>query len=259
MKTSIYIATHKKANFPNKSEYIPIQAGAELKDNLGFFRDDVGDNISVKNPSFCELTILYWIWKNDESDIVGLVHYRRYFYEKKYSNTLNNVIGKKKIEKILTKYDMILPRKEYIYKFNLMEQWNHIHNSRDIEICKKIIKEKYPEYLNSFDKVFSKNSFYAFNMFIAKKSVIDDYCKWLFDILFEMEKLIDISSYSDYNKRLFGFISERLFNVWIEKNNHIKIKEMMVLQTDKNNVKQRLLYTTKKYSTCVKNFLEKDS
>lgn len=257
METKIYIATHKNAKFPNKKEYIPIQAGAKLKDNLGFLRDDVGDNISIKNPSFCELTILYWIWKNDKSDITGLVHYRRYFYEKKHINLINDVLDKKKIEKILTNYDMILPRKEYIYKFNLIEQWKQIHNLNDLKICKSIIEEKYPEYLNSFNKVFSRKSFYAYNMFITKKEIINDYCKWLFDILFEMEKLIDITSYNDYNMRVFGFISERLFNVWLEKNKSIKIKEIMVLQTDKNQVKQCLVYLLKKYFIYIKKFLKK--
>ena len=117
---------------------------------------------------------------------------------------------------------------------------------KDIEICNDIIKEKYPDYIKSFDDVFKKHSFYAFNMFIAKKEIINNYCKWLFDILFEVEKRVDISTYDKYNQRLFGFLSERLFNVWLTKNNQIIIKQENVFQTDENLIKQKITYYIKK-------------
>ena len=75
----IYIAAHKKTELPQKDGYIPLQVGAALHDDLGYLKDDVGDNISSKNPNFCELTGLYYIWKNEKADIVGLSHYRRFF------------------------------------------------------------------------------------------------------------------------------------------------------------------------------------
>ena len=81
MNIKIYIAAHKKANLPQKEGYVPIQVGSQLHDDLGYLKDNQGDNISIKNPNYCELTGLYYIWKNTNSDIIGLTHYRRYFFD----------------------------------------------------------------------------------------------------------------------------------------------------------------------------------
>ena len=97
-KTKIYVATHKEAKMPTNSMYIPIRVGAALNENdFKYLRDDTGDNISTKNKNFCELTAIYWIWKNDKSDIVGLTHYRRYFFKKGKSNKLENVLDEQDI------------------------------------------------------------------------------------------------------------------------------------------------------------------
>ena len=71
-------------------------------------------------------------------------------------------------------------------------------------------------------------------MFVMKKQLFDEYCSWLFSILFELEKRIDISGYNQYEARVFGFISERLFNVWLEKQ-QLKVKEVPVVNLEKVN------------------------
>lgn len=228
----IYIATHKKAKLPELKEYIPIQVGADKKESLGYIGDNTGENISSKNPNYCELTATYWIMKNDKSDIVGLSHYRRYFFKNKLSNSYENIIDKEDILNILKKYDIILPEK-YNLRGTVKKQYSKTHNIEDLMKCKEIINKKCPEYSKSFDKVLRKRKIYTYNMFISNKKIFDDYYKWLFDILFEAEKYIDISNYDDYNKRVYGFLSERLFNVWIEKNKrNLKIKEMPVYNTE---------------------------
>lgn len=68
----IYIAAHKEFDVPRLENYVPLQVGAEGKEDLGFLRDNTGDNISVKNPNFCELTGLYWIWKIQTMSTKGL-------------------------------------------------------------------------------------------------------------------------------------------------------------------------------------------
>lgn len=78
----ILIAAHKPYWMPKDPVYLPLHVGAEGKPDLGYTKDNTGDNISAKNPNFCELTGLYWAWKNLDADYLGLVHYRRYFTRK---------------------------------------------------------------------------------------------------------------------------------------------------------------------------------
>ena len=238
-KITIYVATHKKAEFPKEYIYKPIRVGAALNnDDFGYQRDDSGDNISNKNKSFCELTATYWIMKNDKSDIVGLTHYRRYFFKKHKNNKLENVLSEQDIREILKDKDIIVPNSTFIIKHNAEKSWEKTHIKKDYDECRKIIAEKYPDYVETFEQ-FSKSRFlYICNMFIARKEIFDEYYKWLFDILFELEKRTDTSNYDDYNKRLFGFMSERLFNVWLLKHKELKIQKMPVYNTDRRPYNQ---------------------
>lgn len=238
----IYIASHKKVILPSVDGYIPLQVGAALHDDLGYLKDNSGDNISKKNPNYCELTGLYYIWKNEKADIVGLTHYRRYFFKNIFFTKLDDIINKKEIDKILNKYDIILPKKLF-FKKSINEQYKNVHNTDDLEKCGKIIKKKHPEYISSYNKVMKRRYLYGYNMFIMNKSKFDNYMEWLFDILIELESKIDISKYDDYNKRIYGFLSERLFNVWIEKNN-LKIKEIPVYNVEESKNKQIVLKIT---------------
>ena len=74
------VATHKKYEMPKDLMYVPLQVGADGKEKItDYEQDNIGDNISSKNPYFCELTGLYWAWKNLDADYIGLSHYRRHF------------------------------------------------------------------------------------------------------------------------------------------------------------------------------------
>ena len=82
-KIKIIVASHKKYRMPEEDMYVPVQVGAKGRKDIGMLRDDSGDNISEKNPNYCELTGLYWAWKNETYDVLGMVHYRRFFVEEK--------------------------------------------------------------------------------------------------------------------------------------------------------------------------------
>ena len=79
MNVKVIVAAHKPYQMPQDEIYLPVHAGCEGKESIGFQGDNTGDNISLKNPFYCELTCLYWAWKNLGCDFIGLVHYRRYF------------------------------------------------------------------------------------------------------------------------------------------------------------------------------------
>ena len=239
MDIKILVAAHKKYWMPNDDVYLPIHVGREGKTDLGYIGDNTGDNISAKNANYCELTGLYWAWKNLKCDYIGLCHYRRYFTGKNLHT--NNAEKKKAVilhrqdyEKLLREYDVILPVKRNYYIETVRSQYEHAHNKRDLDEAEKIVAELYPEYNEAFEKVMSRKKLHILNMLVMKKTLFDEYCSWLFSILFELEKRIDISSYNLYEARVFGFISERLFNVWLEKQ-QLKVKEMPVINLEKVN------------------------
>ena len=229
---------------PVDNVYLPIHVGREGKADLGYVGDNTGDNISAKNANYCELTGLYWAWKNLKCDYVGLCHYRRYFAGKNlHTNNAEKkkavILNRKDYEKLLQEYDVILPVKRNYYIETVRSQYEHAHNKRDLDEAEKIVSELYPEYSKAFAKVMSRTRLYILNMFVMKKTLFDEYCSWLFTILFELEKRIDISSYNQYEARVFGFISERLFNIWLEKK-QLKIKEVPVVNLEKVNWKRKI-------------------
>jgi hypothetical protein len=241
-KLVILVVAHKKCVIKEKPYYIPLQVGKEGKQSLGFIGDNTGDNISFKNSYYCELTAIYWAWRNINSQYIGLNHYRRFFFNGLNYFFLYNILlrkvdysrfiltGKHAL-KLLHKYDIILPTKRNIGENSVWEQYKKYHNINDLQKAKKIIKLLYPEYMNSFEKVMSGRKIFQFNMFITKREILNRYAQWLFRILFKLEEESDLVNYSSYQQRLFGFIGERLFNIWID-HNRLKVKYLRVLNTE---------------------------
>lgn len=218
----ILVATHKKTWMPESDIYLPIQVGKTFTDELfGYQTDDMGDNISEKNREYCELTALYWAWKNLGADYIGLVHYGRMFSGKKKAfekDPRKCVLQRGELEKLLGKTDVILPKKRRYYIESLYSHYSHTHGEEQLITAKKIISELCPEYEESFDIVMKRKWGYMFNMFIMKKQLFEQYCEWLFPVLEKLEKSIDSTGMTPFEKRYPGRISECLFNVWLEKN-----------------------------------------
>lgn len=221
MKIKILVATHKKYWMPDDLVYMPIQVGAALHPALGYTPDNTGDNISDKNPNYCELTALYWAWKNLDADCIGLIHYRRYFTRKEVHNIekkKEQILMEKEWENILSKYPAVVPDKRNYYIETNRSHYNHAHYTDGLDLAEQIIKEKFPDYLPAFNAIMSRTWAHMFNMFVMRRDLFNDYMAWMLDILFEIEKRIDITGWDTYESRIYGFVSELLLDVWLEKN-----------------------------------------
>lgn len=237
MDIKILIAAHKQYWMPDDPVYLPLHVGAEGKQDLGYTKDNTGDNISAKNPNFCELTGLYWAWKNLDADYIGLVHYRRYFTRKEVHNIekkKTQILTGKDWESILSKYPVVVPDKRNYYIETNRSHYNHAHHSEGLDLAEQIIKEKYPDYLPAFTTVMNRTWAHMFNMFLMRRDLFNRYMSWLFDILFEIEKRVDITDWSVYESRIYGFVSELLLDVWLERN-QVSFKEQNVSFMEKQN------------------------
>jgi hypothetical protein len=221
----ILICTHKACELPGNDVYLPIHAGKALSDiDLGIPGDNTGDNISEKNKTYCELTVLYWAWKNikklyPDLEYIGLCHYRRFFILDKNLNgsTLfqqNSGIIETVIRNIMRKHQIILPNRA-TYPYSLKTQYCINHIKSDFELLKDVVKKKTPHYISSFSRVMSETNKVSWcNMFISNFALFDRYCSWLFSILFDLEKQIDLKARDLFQSRVFGFMAERLLNVF---------------------------------------------
>ena len=162
MNIKIIVAAHKPYDMPQDELYLPIHVGAEGKESFGFTGDNTGENISLKNPYFCELTGLYWAWKNLDCDYLGLAHYRRHFADKKGGGALTLSTA----QRVFETTDIILPQKRNYYIENLYAHYVHTLCREPLDITGEIIKEKHPEYYAEFERLKKRTSAHMFNMYI---------------------------------------------------------------------------------------------
>lgn len=231
----VLIATHREYDMPKDGMYVPVRVGSALaNDDYGYTRDDTGENISTKNPNFCELTALYWGWKNVKADYVGLAHYRRHFSVRGGKNKNARILTEVQAQKLCEKYDVILPKRRRYFIETLYSHYEHTHDAAHLDTTRDIIAVQSPEYLDVYDKVMKRTWAHVFNMCIMRKDLLDAYCSWLYPILFELEKRVDVSTLSSFDARLFGRVSELLLDVWIEQNK-LKYKEIGFVQMGSEN------------------------
>lgn len=222
---TIIIATHKPYKMPADSMYLPVHVGAQGKMDaagqpldLGFVKDNTGDNISSLNPSFCELTGMYWAWKNLDSAYLGLAHYRRHFsLGKRGRDPFDSILRKDELEPLLSHYSVIVPKKRKYYIETLYSHYAHTHYAEQLDKTYQIIGQLYPEYLNAYDRVVNRTYGHMFNMMIMRRDLFGEYCQWLFDILFALKEQLNMPELSFFQGRFYGRISEIIFNVWLEQ------------------------------------------
>lgn len=239
---TIFICAHKEVPLPSHPYFLPIQAGAALHDAIPSYQpDSEGENISLKNPHFCELTCHYWAWKNLKGvDIIGLNHYRRFFdfqrkwpqfsADKRFVETktfLEQDYYFPDLEKLLSKYDIILPVARH-WRVSNTQQYAEYHIAKDWEMLRQIIKERSPQYIPAFEKTMDhSNKSVGYNMFITHWKHFEAYSEWLFDILFEVERRVPPID-DPVQSRIYGYMSERLINVFCE-HHQLRIKHLPLI------------------------------
>lgn len=246
----ILVCAHKKDFIYSNDIYMPIHVGKALSDvDLQIQGDDTGDNISSKNKYYCELTAQYWAWKNLKGiDYIGLAHYRRYlnFKSKTHRLWMNQTIKSCQIpnidfEKELSDCDMIVSQLKTL-PVSIKVDYCKRHISQDLLMLRETIGEVAPEYLKTYDHMTKHtNTMSICNMFVCKWDLFNDYSEWLFRILFATEKKVKISEY-DYQARVFGFMAERLMNVYIQHHKLKVKKHPIILITDEKARHSSLFY-----------------
>ena len=239
----ILVATHNSAFVPENKLLLPIRLGAAMTDDkFDCIGDDTGDNISDKNRSYCELTAIYWAWKNLKADYVGLFHYRRYLsfaaeqdaaHDKAYdtiydgANQIN--LDESVMCNLIEKYDVIAPKLGFA-DGTIREQYQKEHNIANLDDCLEYIEEKYPDVAKFIDFLDQKTG-YFYNMSIMRRDIFDKYCEFLFDVLGHFDKTHDLSGYNTQQFRVDGYLAERLTNIYLhflKSQNQHKFKELQV-------------------------------
>lgn len=242
MDVKIVIAAHKKYWMPNDPMYVPVHVGAEGKPPIGFVGDNTGDNISGKNSMYRELTGMFWGGVNLKYDYFGLAHYRRHFCYKRKGSAKENVLTAAEAEKLLESADIIVPKRRKYYIETLRSHFNNMRLSKDedLEILKNAVIKISPDYAAACDVVFNRTWGHMFNMFIMKEDIFQDYYKWFFAVLAEVENNIDMSSDVHPNRSsIIGYVAEFLLDIYLEAN-HLPYREISTVFLEKQNEMKKI-------------------
>src|SRR5690606_7919765 len=190
--TIMMVAAHKEYEMPSDEGYDPVHVGKELNGKeLGFIGDNEGDNISALNPYYCELTGLYWMWKNTDASFYGLAHYRRYFQPvdgaKVVSVKGEKVASTSSLTGLLSDFDIVLAKPRNYWVETIESHYKNAHHIEDLDKLRSVIADLYPEYVPSLEAVLKGRSISLFNMFVMRGDHFKQYCSWLFSILFALQ------------------------------------------------------------------------
>jgi hypothetical protein len=220
-KTTMFtcvVAFHRPVRLPDDPAYLPVLVG-DSECSGKYIRDNTGKNITEKNPWYSELTALYWAWKNLDAEYLGLAHYRRYFalssFHLSNERKWGGILSAEQAALILGKHSIILPRLRHYY---ITSKYNHFasaHGEAALIAARRVILERYPNYMPAWNTTMARSSGHIFNMFIMRRDILNAYCTWLFDVLFATEDALHKMS-GGVAPRLMGYLGERLLDVWLE-------------------------------------------
>ena len=237
---------------------VPIQGGARLNPPVPGALPDIGPggDISAKNHTYCELTVLYYVWKNLAAEYCGICHYRRFIcfdetvskrylalkqltpkQQKRYLGSAEEIVG------LLHDCDVLLPYPEDM-GISAVEHYStsQNHNRQDMELFLKILSELHPELIEAAEEYLSQNRLYFCNIFIMRHALFDEYCQLLFSILSEFDRRKAMAG-DDPADRTEGYLGERFLGIYItflrKKGRRIKETSRIDIEC---SLQKRLLY-----------------
>ena len=278
----ILVAYHKPSILLKNDNLVPIHLGRELsniasKDGVykpedlewmhrNMIGDNTGDNISLLNREFCELTSIYWAWKNYEQlgnpDYIGLMHYRRHFIfnqafigDKKtdFCNMIRSDYMQEDYLEELGYYNQIFDYTDsktcvicsnhhdispYSYHKNLsfLDQQNYEKGISFAKQQSSKLRKYIEKYLNGKTHCWS-------NMFVLPKKAFFEYCQWMFDILLKFHKEVKLEHESFSEQRFMGYLAESLSGAYWEylADNGYKIKSLPISFIEQPELEEELL------------------
>lgn len=241
MNGKIIVVTHKDYDMPKDEIYMPICVGNGRETLKNKFQvDNVGDNISEKNPTYCELTAIYWAWKNlnlEELEYIGVSHYRRHFSMRTRETQVRYAIMGDEVDKLIEIYgkDVVFttPCRRYFnsiskHYITSKKGYKKTHET-DIEYLIDAVRICCPEYGDDLEYVLNGKKAHMFNMFIMSSSNYEKYCRWLFQII---DKVVEFNEERIEQKRYAGALSEFLLDVWLRHNGYNYI-ELNLLESER--------------------------
>ncbi|MCH5284835.1 MAG: DUF4422 domain-containing protein [Akkermansiaceae bacterium] len=235
----ILITQKKYSKLLSSDIFTPIQTGAAISDVRfdDMMHDDDGENISEKNDYFCELTAIYWAWKNYDKlgnpEYIGFMHNRRHFIfnEREYKKNKWGLVEFENLDEeyldacslrdevvysAVGGYDAILPETVNV-DLTVREQYKKHHFEQDLDIALRILREKQPAYSRLAEKYSNSKDAYYLLMGIYKREIFFRYCEWLFGLIFEIFGHIDYTGYTAQQARVCGYLAERLSGIFFLK------------------------------------------
>lgn len=245
-KIVVAVATHKPYQMPSDGVYLPIHVGAALHPGVccDMQADDEGENISSKNGSYCELTALYWLWKNVDADAKGLVHYRRHLgspdaARRKADDPFDRLATGKELGDLLSNHQAVVAKRRNYYIETVYNHYSQTFDGGQFDVCRDVICDMHPDYVEAWDELMRSRSAHIFNMFVMRTDQFDAYCSWMFPILDELERRVDTTGYDAFASRFVGRVSERLLDPWLKVNN-IDFVELPVISPEQIDWKSKI-------------------
>lgn len=220
---TVGVAAHRPYRMPADPAYLPLHVGAALHPDAcpGFQPDDEGDSVSGRNPSWCELTGLWWLWRNCGAAHKGLVHYRRLLgspdpRRRRAKDPLDRVATGGELLSALGEAPVVLPRRRSYYIETVYSHYAHTFDAGQLDACREVLSELHPGALPSWDRHMGSRTAHICNMLVARAEVFDAWCAWLFPVLEGLEGRVDSSGMTPFEARWPGRVAERLLDPWLE-------------------------------------------